>query len=195
MGDFADTTDYGDEAYIHLHGSGVVESFPLPDGLRRWVVKTKRFSRDPSWEFFADLVRQRAGVDLARVTPRMLSPFGVQRYMASAFFKGRVILAGDAAHIVSPFGGQGMNLGWLDAWDVARALERTIVHGVPLASSLEPYQRIGRRRTYRAIHRAEFNMALGRERRWTLPRNVMVWMLLHTPLAWTLADVFTLRRL
>ncbi len=39
MGDFADTTGFGPDAALFLESAGIVESFPLPGGLRRWVVR------------------------------------------------------------------------------------------------------------------------------------------------------------
>ena len=48
MGDFPDTTSVGPVALIYLLRRGVVECFPLPGGLRRWVVRTDRLRRDAS---------------------------------------------------------------------------------------------------------------------------------------------------
>jgi 4,5-epoxidase len=71
-----------------------------------------------------------------RVTdPSWVSVFRFHRRLASTYRRGRILLAGDAAHIHSPFGGQGMNTGLGDAhnlgWKLAlvirgRAAERLL---------------------------------------------------------------------
>ena len=57
---------------------------------------------------------------------RWISTFNVHRRVAARYRVGRVLLAGDAAHLTSPIGGQGMNSGILDAenlaWKLAMAL-------------------------------------------------------------------------
>lgn len=52
------------------------------------------------------------------------SSFRISHRQVSAMRQGRVLLCGDAAHIHSPAGGQGMNLGIQDAWSLAAALPR-----------------------------------------------------------------------
>lgn len=61
-------------------------------------------------------------------------------YQASAYRKGRVILAGDAAHIHSPLGGQGLNLGIGDAMNLGWKLAATIRGDAP-AGLLDSYAR------------------------------------------------------
>ena len=57
------------------------------------------------------------------------SSFRIQRRLADSYRRGRVLLAGDAAHIHSPLGGQGMNTGIGDAenlaWKLALVVSRT----------------------------------------------------------------------
>ena len=71
--------------------------------------------------------------------------------------RDKLFLAGDAAHVVSPIGGQGMNLGWFDAeW-----LVRELVWSEDVTGLAHRYDR-ARRRTFRvAARRAEFNMWMG----------------------------------
>nr|WP_255459468.1 NAD(P)/FAD-dependent oxidoreductase [Micrococcus sp. TA1] len=122
MGDF-DDPDAEPVAHIHLHRDGVVERFPLPGGRRRWVVHTGR-ERVP--ERAGDLAQrafERIGLAPDPDTATMLSAFTVQRRLAARMVSGRTVLAGDAAHGISPIGGQGMTLGWLDALALAPLLQ------------------------------------------------------------------------
>src|SRR6201999_360527 len=59
------------------------------------------------------------GSDLGVHSPAWLSRFGSACRVATSFRKGRVLLAGDAAHQFLPAGGQGMNLGIQDATNLA----------------------------------------------------------------------------
>jgi 2-polyprenyl-6-methoxyphenol hydroxylase-like FAD-dependent oxidoreductase len=64
-----------------------------------------------------------------RATVRSLtwsSRFRIHHYLASTLRKGRVLLAGDAAHVHSPAGGQGMNTGIQDAVALAAALQQAV---------------------------------------------------------------------
>lgn len=126
MGDLADpAAGHGvREALIHLDPGGVVESFPIPDGRRRWVVHTGTDGAEASPQRLAALVRERTAAVLDPATISMLSPFTVRRCTARRLLTRRCVLLGDAAHEVSPIGGQGITLGWLDALDLAPLLVR-----------------------------------------------------------------------
>lgn len=65
------------------------------------------------------------------------SRFQVHHKLADTFVKGRVLLVGDAAHVHSPAGGQGMNLGLRDAEALSGALAETISRGS--ATALDTY--------------------------------------------------------
>lgn len=62
-------------------------------------------------------------------------PFSFQARSCNRWANGRVILAGDAAHVFPPFGGQGIASGFRDAWGLAWRL--TILHRVPQANHVE----------------------------------------------------------
>ncbi len=193
MGDFDDHTGFGADAVVFLCREGLVESFPLPPRRRRWVVGTESYLEQPDRKVLEEAVQRRTGHELEGVKNHMLSSFGVQRYIARPMARGRVLLAGDAAQVVSPIGGQGMNLGWLQAWELAGAIETVLQHPDSRERSFRSYDR-GRRRTARkAIRRAEFNMRLGSKSVLAPLRNLMVSVALHTPLSRYLARVFTMR--
>ena len=186
MGDFADTTALGSDAGLYFTHAGLVESFPLPGGVRRWVAKTPQFVKEPTREHIAGLVEERLGVSVPVETNTMMSSFGVQRFLAERFAVGRVAFVGDAAHVLSPIGGQGMNLGWLGAWQLADALAK--------GETLESYA-AHRRTAQNATLRAEFNTVMGRATPLAPLRNTLAWSILHTPLTQPFALAFTMRGL
>ena len=69
----------------------------------------------PTIEDFRQELRAIAGTDFGVHSPRWLSRFGDATRLAERYRVGRVLLAGDAAHIHPPIGGQGLNLGVQDA--------------------------------------------------------------------------------
>ena len=72
--------------------------------------------------------------------PTWLTRFRVHHRIVERFQKGRAFLAGDAAHIHSPAGGQGMNTGIQDALNLAHKLKRVIAGNAPI-EHLEAYER------------------------------------------------------
>ncbi|MET8092265.1 rifampin monooxygenase [Micromonospora sp. NPDC005220] len=83
-------------------------------------------SEPPTIEDFREQLRAIAGTDFGVHSPRWLSRFGDATRLADRYRVGRVLLAGDAAHIHPPIGGQGLNLGIQDAvnlgWKLAAQL-------------------------------------------------------------------------
>lgn len=194
LADFDDDTGLGPEAALHLHREGLVECFPLPGGLRRWIVGTDG-PVPPEPAAVARLVARRLGHDLARTRCHRVNAFGVERRLASAFAHGRVALAGDAAHVVSPFGGQGMNLGWRDARDLARILAAILREGAPPAAALRHYSERARRRADKVAGRTELNLRLGRATPLAPLRAVLVAGVAASPARHVLARLFTMRGL
>ncbi len=195
MGDFADNTKFGADAVLYLTDEGLIESFPLSGGLRRWVAKTNERVTESSVELLAALVRTRIHHELPVETNSMLSSFGVQRYLADTFVNNRILLAGDAAHVLSPIGGQGMNLGWLDAWAVAEALENILLKNKSVTEQLRSYDSSRKKAAHIAIRRAEFNMRMGRKTRFAFLKYAFARLLLKEPFATRIAHIFTMRGL
>ncbi|MEZ5278196.1 MAG: FAD-dependent monooxygenase [Opitutaceae bacterium] len=163
MADFDDDTTWGREARLFFGPSGSVESFPLPDGLRRWIVQTDHIPGDRKviGSRVADIVRKRVGVGLPLSGARFQSSFRPRRGLAREFFKGRVILCGDAAHVMSPIGGQGMNTGMADAAHLDRVLGDSLENREVDYEGFAAYHR-ARRRAFRvAADRAARGMWLG----------------------------------
>ncbi len=193
MGDFDDTTPFGEDAMITLHQDGLVECFPLARGRRRWVVKTKDYVDVPTEQELKKIVAHRTGFDVRQVQCTMTSSFGVQHYIAETFAKGRVVLAGDAAHVVSPIGGQGMNLGWLDGEALAKALQAFL--STQNEQHLQDYSKRQRSVARQAGKRAEWNMRLGRSFRHRWVKQWMLTLFVHTPIQRVLAQLFTMQKL
>ncbi len=192
MGDFSDSTDFGQAAAIYLLSSGLIESFPLPGKIRRWVMRTPKYIEKPTVQLLAKTTTQRTGFDIDIQTNTMLSSFGVQHYIAGSLGKNRAGIIGDAAHIVSPFGGQGMNLGWMDAWLLA-----DLIYSLKDRHFADfPWKKFTLKRRFaawQAIKRAEFNMSMGREHRYPKTHEAFIKMLLHLPTKRILPRLFTMR--
>lgn len=95
---------------------------PLGDGVYRVVVPAAGLAENPrvppTFEEFKRQLQVTAGTDLGAHSPRWLSRFGDATRLAERYRAGRVLLAGDAAHIHPPTGGQGLNLGIQDSFNL-----------------------------------------------------------------------------
>jgi rifampicin monooxygenase len=97
-------------------------AMPLGDGVYCLIVPTEKVTEDRTVPPTLDELRQRvrvfAGTDFGAHSPRWLSRFGDATRLAERYRTGWVLLAGDAAHIHPPTGGQGLNLSWKLAAEV-----------------------------------------------------------------------------
>src|ERR671912_1751856 len=95
---------------------------PIGDGAYRFVVPAEGVAEDrtvpPTLQEVKQQLRAVAGTDFGVHSPRWLSRFGDATRLAERYRVGRVLLAGDAAHIHPPLGGQGLNLGIQDAFNL-----------------------------------------------------------------------------
>ncbi|WP_371604145.1 rifampin monooxygenase [Streptomyces sp. NBC_01220] len=115
---------------------------PANDGVCRVVVPADGISEDrtapPTLEDFRQRLRAVAGTDFGVHSPRWMSRFGDATRQAERYRAGRVLLAGDAAHIHPPTGGQGLNLGVQDAFNLGWKLAAE-VHGRAPEGLLDSY--------------------------------------------------------
>jgi 2-polyprenyl-6-methoxyphenol hydroxylase-like FAD-dependent oxidoreductase len=77
------------------------------------------------------VLRRISGTDVTLTALKLATTWTDRAYQATAYRKGRVLLAGDAAHIHSPLGGQGLNLGFGDAMNLGWKLAATIREEAP----------------------------------------------------------------
>lgn len=106
-----------DEVLLFYAKAGLTVVAPLPGGIHRIVAPTTDSPEAPSIEFLQQLLDTRGfGKGRTIVTDVIWgSRFRIHHRVADTYRAGHLLLAGDAAHVHSPAGGQGMNLGIQDA--------------------------------------------------------------------------------
>jgi 2-polyprenyl-6-methoxyphenol hydroxylase-like FAD-dependent oxidoreductase len=113
-----------DEVVLFWAAAGLTVVAPLPNGAFRIVAPVDDAPEVPSADFVQQLLDDR-GYGAGRMTVTDVvwgSRFRIHHRVADTYRAGRILLAGDAAHVHSPAGGQGMNLGIQDAVALAQAL-------------------------------------------------------------------------
>ncbi|AGZ42590.1 rifampin monooxygenase [Actinoplanes friuliensis] len=115
---------------------------PLGNGVFRVIVPAAGVADDrtvaPTLEEFREQLRATAGTDFGVHSPRWLSRFGNATRLAERYQSDRVLLAGDSAHVHPPTGGQGLNLGLQDAFNLGWKLAAEVDGWAP-AGLLESY--------------------------------------------------------
>ncbi|KJQ54860.1 FAD-dependent oxidoreductase [Microbacterium sp. SA39] len=148
----------GDRAVLHCEPAGLVETFPLPGSRRRWVARQGAEVRLDTPQAFREAVETRTGIRLDLTDQGDPTVFVAAQHIAPRVARGRVILLGDAAHEISPIGGQGMNLGWTDAVHLAAELRSALPGRMP---DLTRYEQRTRRATRVVQRRSSFYMSMG----------------------------------
>jgi 2-polyprenyl-6-methoxyphenol hydroxylase-like FAD-dependent oxidoreductase len=161
MADFRDDSGLGEEARLFFSPEASVESFPLPGGWRRWIVLADESNPDVPLQYLTRTVRRLTGFNLNRQPARFVSEFGAKRMLSNGYYLGRVLLAGDAAHVMSSIGGQGMNTGFADVEWLAALLPRVLLNPACITQAFGVYDRVRRCAYTVAANRAERGMWLG----------------------------------
>lgn len=122
-----------DEVGLYFSPKGMVVVAPLPDGVFRVVAAVKDAPESPNVDDIQQLLKERGPQRNPASVEGMIwsSRFRVHHRVASTYRSGRVLLAGDAAHVHSPAGGQGMNTGIQDGMALANFLVTAIHTGNP----------------------------------------------------------------
>jgi 2-polyprenyl-6-methoxyphenol hydroxylase-like FAD-dependent oxidoreductase len=117
-----------DEVILFWAKAGLTVVAPLPGAIYRIVAPVTEAPEEPSAAFIQQILDDRGfGAGRMVVTDVIWgSRFRIHHRVADTYRAGRLLLAGDAAHVHSPAGGQGMNLGIQDGVALAEALSRVL---------------------------------------------------------------------
>ena len=108
---------------------GPVAIFPMSATRRRVVATVKQQEGDaPSLELVRKVLAERAPAEIEARSLHWSSYFHIHHRHAAKLRAERIFIAGDAAHIHSPFGGQGMNTGLHDVWNLVWKLDLFLRH-------------------------------------------------------------------
>ena len=132
------------EMQLFLHEDGLFAAFPLPGGRYRLIVETSEHAHEekqpePTLEDFQRYLKERGPEGSSLGDPVWMSAFRIHARKVEHYRQGHVFLAGDAAHIHSPAGGQGMNTGLQDVYNLAWKLALVHTHHAPL-TLLDSYE-------------------------------------------------------
>ncbi len=130
------------EVAVYWAREGVLPIFPIAPGRYRIIANIPPSGgdhpRDPTLEEIAAIVEQRGQKGVKLFDPIWLSGFRINARKVASYRSGRAFLSGDAAHIHSPAGGEGMNTGMQDAFNLAWKLALAI-HGTCGEALLDTY--------------------------------------------------------
>jgi|1186.fasta_scaffold22380_1 2-polyprenyl-6-methoxyphenol hydroxylase-like FAD-dependent oxidoreductase len=134
----------GDEMHMFLLEDGLLATFPMPEGRWRLIAEIGPSGAGeppstPDLDFFAAYLRRTGHAEATVADPHWLAAFRVNERQASHVRDRRAFIAGDAAHVHSPAGGQGMNTGLQDAYNLAWKLA-LVERGHAPAALLDTYE-------------------------------------------------------
>lgn len=145
---FAHEIDHKQIAYEHFLPSGPFATLPLPNSRSSlvWSEKTERVEGflALSKEELALEIEKRSGSSLGKITIEApVQAFPLKLQIAKKFYADRLALIGDAAHVVHPIAGQGMNLGLKDVAALAEVIVDALRLGEDFGGEvvLERYER------------------------------------------------------
>lgn len=117
----------GDELQLCPSESGPVAIFPMSATRRRIVATIQQQEGEaPSLDLVRRILVERAPAGLEAHALHWSSYFRIHHRQAAKLRVRRIFIAGDAAHIHSPFGGQGMNTGLHDVWNLVWKLDLAV---------------------------------------------------------------------
>jgi 2-polyprenyl-6-methoxyphenol hydroxylase-like FAD-dependent oxidoreductase len=130
------------ELATYWHEDGVIVAFPITPERFRIIADLGRSQgavpTDPTLDQVQAIIDRRGPGGMIVSDPIWLSAFRINERKVKDYRSGRVFLAGDAAHVHSPAGGQGMNTGMQDAFNLAWKLA-LVCRNVCSAALLESY--------------------------------------------------------
>lgn len=131
------------EASLFLTKDGIMAYFPFKGGRGRLIADqrpgTPHAGPEPTPEEIEEIIRKRCYQPMTVSDCVWKAWFRISHRMVERYGKGRVWLAGDAAHIHSPAGGQGMNTGIQDAYNLAWKLA-LVAHGLAGPGLIDSYE-------------------------------------------------------
>lgn len=156
--------------------------FDLPDMIRMVEFDGGAHHRmDPiTRDHLQAVLRRISGTDVELTAIGLVTTWTDRAHLATEYRRGRVLLAGDAAHIHSPLGGQGLNLGLGDAMNLGWKLAATI-RGDAAAGLLDSYQRERRPVAEQILDWSRAQVALMRPSRSAQALRAIISDLMATP--------------
>ena len=147
---------------IRPEGGGIGPVNPAEDGALFGIVLKEReveHAGEPTLEDLREELVVRFGTDFGVHSPNLISRFTDMSRQAASYRQGRVLVAGDAAHVHPPQGGQGLNVGVQDAVNLGWKLAQ-VVNGTSPDSLLDTYHAERHPVGARVLHNTQAQVAL-----------------------------------